>query len=261
MNNFRSKQRKDERSVTAGRDTSFFYHSPFRFSVSAGFIWIGWWLPASVRRLWRAFWASNADRREKNVTKQQPLDSPVCLSRRTFNWKTGPNCSNISRNSDSCMVRGICPQNILIVSRSGSCLSIFAVETAADGGDEDAVGVLVVGVVRLPGVFMSRDGWFVVEKSTLMNKTRRDHEKKKTVTNTDEQRRRPSQGDETKNENEGTTETKKEKKVIQMRLSHNTRNHLIEIISQETWNVSEEIKKTRWGERQRMRLHVRNSVF
>lgn len=56
------------------------------------------------------------------------------------------------------MVRGICPQNILIVSRSGSCLSIFAVETAADGGDEDAVGVLVVGVVRLPGVFMSRDG-------------------------------------------------------------------------------------------------------
>ena len=70
--------------------------------------------------------------------------------------------------------------------------------------------------------------------------------KKTTVTNTDEQRRRPSQGDETKNENEGTTE-KRKKKAIQMHRSHktanNTRNHLIEIISPETWNVSEEKEK------------------
>ena len=49
----------------------------------------------------------------------------------------------------------------------------------------------------------------MIENDTLMNKTRRSYEEN-TVTNIDEQRRRPSQEDKTTNENEGTT--KKENK-------------------------------------------------
>ena len=106
------------------------------------------------------------------------------------------------------MFRGICPQNIFIASGSGSCLSRFVGDaTAAEVGEEEDVGTVEVVVAMIPVGFMieKKRNLDVVrdEEKTWINKTRRVYEK--TGTNIDEQRRRPSQGDKTKNENEGTT--------------------------------------------------------